>query len=193
MRMMLTTTTATWGEVVATEVRAALDTLEQAIQTCPPERWKEPIWAVRRNDPYVWPVRRVGASIDGDEELLQTYAAFWNVAYHALFFLDADLSAADPASFAPPAPFVEEDHEAHRVPARPYTRGELQSYVDHVRDRTAAVLAVGDAALLVTVDDHRHGPQPLASAILGAVAHAHQHVAQLDLLLGRPPAEAVAR
>lgn len=184
-----------WARVLATEVVAAVDRVEEALQLCPPHLWDASMWEVRKDHPNVWPVAHVssaGGTADAGEQerLLQWYSAFWNVAYHALFFVDADLSAASTSlsanGFAPPPPFREEDHAAHRVPDAVYSRRDLQRYVDHDRDKARTVLAgMPDGDLLSVVPDHRHGARTSAEILLGTVAHANEHAAQLHLFLGQ--------
>ena len=56
---------------------------------------------------------------------------FWYVVYHTLFFRDLYLSDAV-EGFAPPAPFTLDGMDpAGLLPERPYTKDELQTYLDH--------------------------------------------------------------
>jgi hypothetical protein len=179
-----------WGGVLRRAADGALVSLRQAIEDCPPELWTSSLWPVRRDDPYVWPVQHVsggvGEDVSAGEELLQWYSAFWNVAYHAVFFLDLDLSARELDGFTPPAPFCEADHEAHRVPDRPYSRDELLAYIEHDARKARSVLnPLTDDDAAQAVPGHRHGLRPFAEAVLGAAGHAREHCAQLHMFLGQ--------
>ena len=70
----------------------------------------------------------------------RTVVGFWHVAYHTLFFLDLQL--AGPAeAWAPPPPFdLSELDPAGRLPERPYTRGELRTYLRHCREKCRATI-----------------------------------------------------
>ena len=69
-----------------------------------------------------------------DDAELPESAAFWYIVYHTLFWLDLYLSGAV-EGFAPPAPFtLDELDPAGLLPERPYTRDELQAYLEHGRE-----------------------------------------------------------
>ena len=178
-----------WAPLLRRRLTAALAELQDALRACPDELWDASVWPVRKDHPFVWPVQQVDGTGADDpevqERLLARFSAFWNVAYHAIFFVDLDLSTRDGA-FSMPEPFVEADHEGHRVPNRPYTRDELLGYVDHVARKAQALgRELTDADAVVTIADHRHGPRSYAEVVLGAVIHAHEHAAQLHLFLGQ--------
>ena len=103
--------------------------LENAMRACP-----DKLWSDRSKSPE-WVERDV--------------VGFWYVAYHTLFFLDFYLSgSAD--GFTPPAPFtLDELDPAGLLPERPYTKAELQSYLDHGRKKCQATIEdMTDAELL---------------------------------------------
>ena len=182
--------TGIWGPILRRRCTAALVLLDDAIRDCPDDDWTTSVWPVRDDDPHVWPVRHRSDVEPGDEptqrELLGWFSAFWNVAYHALFFLDADLSAREIDTYAPPTPFADADHEPHVVPDRPYTRDELFGYVAHVGRKIQSVtklLTDDDATAIVPA--HRYGSRAFAEIVLATVAHTHEHGAQLHLFLGQ--------
>src|SRR5581483_4582489 len=102
-----------WSTIVGGKYESVIDALETALRDCPAELWETSLWQVRKDQPYVWPVRTVDAREGDDakdsERLLQVYSAFWNVAYHTLFHLDFYLSGAA-SPFTPPPPFREDEH-----------------------------------------------------------------------------------
>jgi hypothetical protein len=107
---------AEWRASLWQQFGAAIDMLGQALAACPDELWRVHVW----NDPY---------------------AEFWNVGYHALFWLDLHLSGSA-EGFTPPAPFGREELDpAGLLPERPYTRDELRAYLEHGRAKCAATIA----------------------------------------------------
>lgn len=134
---------------------AAIDMLENAVRACPDELWSD-----RSQRPE-----------------------FWYLVYHTLFFLDLYLSDSE-EGFAPPAPFtIEELDPAGVLPERPYTKDELQAYLDHGRNKCRATLAglpeekarqrCGFAWLDISV----------AELFLYNMRHVQHHTAQLNLIL----------
>ena len=104
-----------WNTILWGQFGASIDMLENAMIACPDELWSDPS---RRPE---WISRNV--------------AGFWYVAYHALFYLDLQLSGSV-EGFAPPAPFdLSELDPAGRLPERPYTKDELRTYLQHCRQK----------------------------------------------------------
>ena len=152
-----------WKTIIWGQFGAAIDMLENAMRACPDELWSDPSKSPE------WAERDV--------------VGFWYVAYHTLFFLDFYLSgSAD--GFMPPAPFtLDELDPAGLLPERPYTKAELQSYLDHGRKKCRATIeAMTDAELL-----ERAGFKWLdinqAELLLYSMRHVQHHAAQLNLLL----------
>jgi len=112
-------------------------------------------------------------------------AAFWNVAFHALFWLDLYLSGS-PAGFAPPAPFtLDELDPAGKLPERAYTREELRGYAAHTRAKCEATIAG-------LTDEQARRRQRVSRAelsfgelLLYTMRHVQEHAAQLQLLIGQ--------
>lgn len=99
-----------WKKVVWQQFGAAIDTLENALVACPEKLWNE-----RSRRPE-----------------------FWYLVYHTLFWLDFNLSDS-PEGFSPPVPFgLEEMDPAGIIPERPYTKDELQAYLEHGRKKCRA-------------------------------------------------------
>jgi len=152
-----------WKTIIWGQFGAAIDMLENAMRACPDELWSDPSKSPK------WVERDV--------------VGFWYVAYHTLFFLDFYLSgSAD--GFTPPAPFtLDELDPAGLLPERPYTKAELQSYLDHGRKKCRATIeGMTDAELL-----ERAGFKWLdinqAELLLYSMRHVQHHAAQLNLLL----------
>ena len=174
-----------WRTSLGRQYAAVIDQLQQAVRECPEALWETSLWEVKREHRFVWPVRRVdGENADetDPEGLLQVYSAFWNVAYHALFHLDFYLSGAS-EGFVPPAPFREDEHHAHVVPNRAYSRSELQQYVTYNRDKARLTIEAltGEHASATVA---RTG-KPFADLLLHNLLHAHEHAAQMNLFLGQ--------
>jgi DinB superfamily len=146
---------ATWKTMVWQQFGAAIDMLENALHACP-----DPLWSERSRQPE-----------------------FWYLAYHTLFFLDLYLSDSV-EGFAPPAPFgLEELDPAGVLPERPYTKAELQAYLDHGRSKCRVTLD----GLSAEKAGRRCGFSWLdisvAELFLYNMRHVQHHAAQLNLIL----------
>ena len=152
-----------WKTMIWSQFGAAIDMLQNAMRVCPDELWcdcsKSPEWVER------------------------DVVGFWYLAYHTLFFLDLYLSgSAD--RFTPPAPFtLDELDPAGLLPERPFTKGELQTYLDYGRNKCRATIeGMTDTELL-----QRAGFKWLdltkAELLLYNMRHVQHHAAQLNLIL----------
>ena len=147
----------TWREAVWRQFGAAIDTLENALLACPDELWS-----------------------DRSQRL-----EFWYVVYHTLFWLDLYLSGSV-EGFAPPAPFtLDELDPAGLLPERPYTKDELQTYLDHGRHKCRASIEA------LTDEKARQrckflwGEISYAELLLYNMRYVQEHAAQLNLILGQ--------
>ncbi len=151
---------AQWRTSVWQQFGAAIDMLGQALRTCPDELWHVRVW----DDPY---------------------AEFWNLAYHALFWLDVYLSGSV-EGFVPPAPFtLDELDPAGRLPERSYTREELYTYLEHGRTKCQATIAALTDARARQRCAFSWGELSFAELLLYTMRHVQEHAAQLSLLLGQ--------
>jgi hypothetical protein len=176
-----------WQASLARRYGVVLDQIERAMRECPGELWEASLWEVKREHPNVWPARRVDAKGNGDETLLQVHSAFWNIAYHTLFHVDFYLSGGVLKGFKPQAPFREVEHRANVVPARTYTRAELQRYVDYNRKKVRATIPP-----LTHVQAQRLVPRfgvPFGEFLIRTLMHTQEHAAQLNLFLGQHDVE----
>ena len=144
-----------WKKIVWQQFGAAIDMLDNAISACPDDLWSD-----RSKRPE-----------------------YWYLVYHTLFFLDLYLSESV-AGFAPPAPFTfDELGPSGLRPERPYTKGELQTYLEHGRNKCRATIE----ALTDESGSHRCGFEwvdvSVAELLLYNMRHVQHHAAQLNLIL----------
>jgi hypothetical protein len=140
---------------------AAIDMLENALRACPDELWSARLvtWQDSTDEPG--------------------YMGFWDSAYHALFWLDLYLSGTR-EGFVPPAPFV-----IGAIPEKPYTKEELQAYLDHCRQKCRATIET------LTEEKASHWCKfpwvelSFMELQLYSMRHVQEHASQLNLFLGQ--------
>jgi DinB superfamily len=144
-----------WRTIVWQQFGAAIDMLENAMLACPDELWSD-----RSQRPE-----------------------FWYLVYHTLFFLDLYLADSVEA-FVPPAPFtMDELDPAGLLPERPYTKEQLQTYLEHGRDKCRSTID--------TLTDDRARQRcgfervdvSVLELLLYNMRHVQHHAAQLNLIL----------
>jgi hypothetical protein len=146
-----------WRTIIWQQFGAAIDMLENALLACPDELWSD------RSQPL----------------------EFWYVAYHTLFWLDLYLSGSV-EGFAPPAPFtLDELDPAGLLPERPYTKDELQTYLDHGRQKCQATLEALTDEQAGQRCGFSWGELSFAELLLYNMRHVQEHAAQLNLILGQ--------
>src|SRR5436190_6151093 len=102
----------TFRAIIWRQFGAAIDMLENALLACPNDLWSD-----RSQRPE-----------------------FWYLVYHTLFFLDLYLSDSV-AEFVPPAPFtLDELDPAGVLPDQPYTKDQLQTYLEHGRKKCRSAI-----------------------------------------------------
>ena len=144
---------------------AAIDMLDNALRACPDQLWRDRLW----NNPSERP----------------EYSQFWYIAYHALFWLDFYLSGSV-EGFAPPAPFtLDELDPAGLLPERPYTRDELQAYLNHGRQKCQATIEALTDEKARQRCGFAWGEVSFAELLLYNMRHVQEHAAQLSLILGQ--------
>lgn len=166
-----------WIDALVVKHGDAMDLMERALRACPDELWSASMWTVRD-------VAEVRAGMGEDlpaNERVQLLSAVWNIAYHAMFFHDFNLSRRA-LPFECPPPFRFDDHlEPHpRLPARMYSREELLGYLEHGRRKTAAVLPAlteEDAAAFAR-------SKSFAQLLLQNLVHVWEHATQIHMFLG---------
>jgi len=155
----------TWRASIWQQFGAAIATLENALRACPDALWRDRLWSDRSARPE--------------------FSEFWYIVYHALFWLDLYLSGSV-EGFAPPTPFtLDELDPAGLLPDRPYTKNELQTYLDHCRKKCHATI---DA---LTDEQARQrcgfawGEVSFAELLLYNMRHVQEHAAELNMILGQ--------
>jgi hypothetical protein len=162
-----------WRTIIWQQFGGAIDTLDNALRACPDELWRARLWD--------HPSERSG------------FSQFWYVVYHALFWLDLYLSGAE-EGFTPPAPFtlIEQDDDGP-LPERPYTKDELQTYLDYSRKKCQATIeALTDEA----AQGHCRfgwGEVSFAELLLYNMRHVQEHASQLNMMLGQKVGSAPER
>lgn len=155
----------TWRTIIWQQFGAAIDMLDNALRACPDELWHGRLW-------------------DNPSERPE-YSQFWYVVYHTQFWLDLYLSGAV-EGFAPPAPFtLDELDPAGLLPERPYTKDELQAYLDYGRNKCQATI---EALTDETAEQRcrfRWGELSFLELLLYNMRHVQEHAAQLNLMLGQ--------
>lgn len=146
--------TSLWGQF-----GAAIDTLEDALGSCPDQLWEASLW-------------------DNPVEEVE-YTQFWFLVYHTLFWLDLYLSGYS-EGFAPPAPF-----KRGVLPEKPYTKDELHNYLEYGRKKCQATIE----ALTDEKASQRCKFDWVEASFLEMqlynMRHVQEHAAQLNMLLGR--------
>jgi DinB family protein len=144
-----------WKEVVWRQFGAAIDMLGNTIRHCPDDLWSD-----RSKQPE-----------------------YWYLVYHTLFWLDLYLSG-PVEGFAPPAPFgLEELDPAGILPERPYSKKELQTYLEHGRKKCRA--AIEELTEARGGERYRFGwgEASYSELLLYNMRHVQHHAAQLNLIL----------
>ena len=155
-----------WKTIIWRQFGAAIDDLDNALRACPDELWRARLW-------------------DDPSEQQFFLPEYWYVVYHALFWLDLYLTGAE-EGFTPPPPFalIEQD-ENGPLPERPYTKDELQVYLDNCRQKCQATIE----ALTDEAAQRRcrfgWGEVSFMELLLYNMRHVQSHAAQLNLLLGQ--------
>jgi hypothetical protein len=153
-----------WSAALWQQFGAAIDTLENAVLTCPKALWNERLWS-DSSAPSV-PVE---------------FSQFWNITFHTIFWLDLYLSGS-PEGFAPPAPFTVDD------PERPYTKDELRAYLRYTRTKCHTTLAALTQEKASQLCEFPWAPGRVFSFVellLYTMRHVQEHAAQLHLFLGQ--------
>ncbi len=154
-----------WKTIIWQQFGAAIDMLDNTLSACPDELWHGRLWHTLSEQPE--------------------YAQFWYLTYHTLFWLDLYLSGAV-EGFTPPTPFTLDELDADGlVPERPYTKAELQTYLNYSRQKCQATIeALTDEAAQRRCR-FSWGEVSFAELLLYNMRHVQEHATQLNLFLGQ--------
>ena len=153
-----------WKTSLWQQFGAAIDMLGNAVAACPHDLWRARLW---------------------DDAELPGAAEFWYVVYHTLFWLDLYLSGAV-EGFMPPAPFtLDELDPAGLLPGRPYSRVELQTYLEYCRRKCRATIDALTDEQAACRCGFPWGEVSFAGLLLDNMRHVQEHAAQLNLILGQ--------
>jgi hypothetical protein len=154
----------TFNRAISQQFSATIDMLENVLRACPDQLWHVHLW----DDPH-----------------LPQSSEFWYIIYHTLFWLDLYLSGAV-EGFMPPAPFtLDELDPAGLIPERPYTREELQTYLEHTRIKCQLTIEALSDEKARQQCIFPWGEITFAGLLLDNMRHVQEHVAQLNMILGQ--------
>ena len=153
-------------EIIWQQFGAAIDDLENTMQACPEALWQAKLWHEPELERFFLP-------------------EFWYIIYHSLFWLDLYLTGSE-EGFVPPEPFLlVEQHEEGPLPERPYTKAELQAYLELCRDRCRTTIESLTDEAAQQLCSFPWGEVNFAELLLYSMRHLAGHAAQLNLLLGQ--------
>jgi len=155
---------ATLKSAISQQFGSTIDMLENVLQACPDHLWQIRLW---------------------DDPQLPASAEFWYILYHTLFWLDLYLSGSV-EGFVPPAPFnLDELDPAGILPERPYTKVELQTYLEHTRMKCRSTIEALTDEKARRLCKFSWGEITFAGLLLDNMRHVQEHVAQLNMILGQ--------
>jgi hypothetical protein len=160
--------TNTFAQSMKWNLDDALRRMRTAVADCPDELWMADLW------PDQAPARPGPAGgLEG--------SAPWNLAHHALYAADLDLSGAF-GPWEPPPPF--RDHVSG-LPSRVFTRDELLGYVEYCRERARSTLdgMTEEAAARPLPSGHRFRGVPFGMLVGNVPLHIVEHAAQIRQFL----------
>jgi hypothetical protein len=142
-------------EIIWRQLGGALDMLENCVAACPEELWSD-----RTAQPE-----------------------YWYMVYHTLFFLDLYLSGSL-EGFRPPEPFnLDELDPAGIMPERVYTKDEMQSYLEHCREKCRATIRGLTPERARTRIEFPWFSMGFTESLLSNMRHVQHHTAQLNLIM----------
>lgn len=154
-----------WNEILWHNFGAAIDMLENAVRSCPPEAWTSSMW----QDPRLGP----------------RFSEFWYVTYHTLFWLDLYLEGRL-AGYQPPAPFnLAELDPAGLLPDRIYSSAELLKILTHCREKCRQTLLSLTDERAQEICSFSWGDISFGDLLLDNMRHVQEHGAQLNMFLGQ--------
>ncbi len=163
---------SSWKTDIWQQFGAAIDMLDNALRACPDDLWHEPLWETEAERPE--------------------YAHYWYLVYHTLFWLDFYLSGGV-ESFTPPAPFTRDELDpAGLLPERPFSKDELQAYLEHCRKKCRATIEALTDETAQRPCRFGWGEVTFGGLLLYNMRHVQEHAAQLSLIIGQKAGPALA-
>ena len=154
-----------WRTILWQQLGAAIDMLNDALRACPDELWRDRLWDAPADRPE--------------------YAQFWYRVFHTLLWLDLYLSGAR-EGFAPPAPFkLNESGDGPLLPEEPYTKDELQAYLDYDRRKCQRTIEALTEAAAQQLCRFEWLELSFAELLLYNMRHVQEHASQLNMILGQ--------
>lgn len=141
--------------IIWNQFGAAIDALENSINTCPESLWFDK----------------------------NTTHEFWYMAFHTLFWLDYYLTL-DRDTYIPPEPFtLSELDPAGIIPDPPYTKAQQLAYLEHGRNKCRTTIK--DLTESDAFRSFKFGrvDMTFAELLLYNMRHVQHHTAQLNLIL----------
>ena len=144
---------------------AAIDFLDNTMMACPDELWQSSLWAHPGEKPE--------------------FSQFWYRVYHTLFWVDCYLLGTE-EGFLPPPPFeLIEQYDDGPIPARAYTKAELQAYLKDCRAKCKSTIEnlTDEQANRMCV--FSWGQCSFYELLIYNMRHVQDHAAALNLMLGQ--------
>lgn len=160
--MQASANASTMVEVLRRHFEPTLEMLRRAIQACPDELW------------------------DGQDE----GTAFWQYAYHTLFWLDFWLSDS-PEGFTAPS-FHTRDAllETGETPSVTFSREQIADYLEQVYTKCTAFFDGLTPDTLVQESEFFERMWAVGDRILGQIRHVQHHVGHMNCILNRKTGKA---
>jgi hypothetical protein len=109
---------------------------------------------------------------------------FWYMAYHALWYLDHDLSPVDVEFTSPPFDIHNYEIEFKMPPYNdPYSKSDLLGYLQHCRTSAKSAIDRLDSPDSRHVRGCERAQACALEVVVGQIRHIEHHAAQLNLLL----------
>lgn len=155
-----------WKTIIWQQFGAAIDDLENALRACPDDLWRARLWDDPANEKFFLP-------------------EYWYIIYHTLFWIDLYLTGSE-EGFVPPPPFLlVEQHENGPLPEDPYTKAELQAYLDHCRQKCRDTIEMTTDEAAQRRCAFAWGEVSFVELLLYTMRHVSGHAAQLNMALGQ--------
>lgn len=158
---------STWKSAIWQQFGATIDMLDDALRACPDELWHARLWDNVPSERHLY------------------LSEYWYLVYHTLYWLDLYLTGTA-EGFAPPPPFTLNEQDANAPsPERPYTKEELQSYLNACRKKCQATVEALTEEAAERVCRFGRREFSFGELLLYNMRHVQEHAAQLNLLLGQ--------